>query len=305
MKNKFYVLVGTYLFSSLVCAHVAATTPAKPVNGPDPHSYFEIKRKATEVHVNSLQALSSVIEQFVTERQVETINSRLYNVGSKGEPAPGEPDLELYDTHIKMFCSPLSGYEGKIFPECNKTNPLLLQHADLKPIVLLNTKFGHEMIPIVRNWIDNFLTPLTYSNMPDYIKESTLMANTENRERYVHRLRDQIPMSTAANSLNVMLARRIPVDPKTPESPSVASSLVEEVNGRHLNSAWHTAIQSAEPVDLAKEQLRVLALISYQMQELTERMERVELLNAALVTSIANQHDTISEILHYTKLGGK
>lgn len=263
----------------------------------DPNSYFEIKREETGAHIRVLQDLSSVIEQFVAERQVAGVNSRAYNVGSKGEPAPGEPDLELFDTHIKLFCSPLSGYEGQIFKECNKANPLILQHADLKPIVLSNNRFSSKMIPIVRNYIDNFLVSPINSNLPDYIKDPSLISNAVNREKYIHRLRNQIPIAAAANSLNVMLAKRIPIDPNNEDSPSLASSLAGEVKGRHLSSEWHEAIeQSTSDLDIKKEELRVLGLISYQIHELNERLERIELLNASLVTSITNQQEIINEL---------
>lgn len=270
------------------------------------YSYFEEKRRATEIHIRQVQELNKFIQHYVAERQVETINSRLYNVGAKGEPAPSEPDLELFETHTKLFCSPLSGYETAIFKECSRSTPLVLQHADLKPMVLDKPRLTAERIPIVRNWIDNFLTSLVHSNLPNYIKDPDLMADANYRDQYVNRLRNQIPIATAANTLNMMLAKRIPLDAKNEDSPSIASSLVEEISGRHLNTNWQEAVRSStDGVDINREQLRVLALISYQINELNDRLERVELLNAALVTNLSNQQEILAEMLKTYKSTNK
>ena len=278
----------------------------KATSSKDQTSYFENKRKATDLHIKNIQQLNSFANQYVTERQVATINSRLYNVGAKGEPAPSEPDLELYETHIKLFCSPLSGYETKLFKDCNTTTPLILQHADLKPMVLDNPRLSAEMVPIVRNWIDNFLTSLINPNLPNYIRDPNLMADTTHKAQYVRRLRAQIPTSAAANSLNIMLANRIPLDPKAEDSPSLASSLADEVTGRHLNTTWHDAVaQTTDGIDISREQLKVLALISYQLHEMNGRVERLELLNSALVTSMTNQQELLEEMLKAAKSGKK
>lgn len=272
-----------------------ATT--EPTIVSDPNGCFEENRKITNLNVNSVKYLTPIIEQYIEAKQVATINSRLYNVGAKGQPAPTEPNLELYHNHFPLFCSPLSGYESILSDHCKKANPLKLQHADLRP-PFLEAKFDDTKISFAENWIDNFLTPAIHSGLPVYIEKPELLTDTKFRDQYILRLRNQIPVAVASNSLNVMLAERIPVDPKNPNSPSILSSIENEVERRHLNNNWHEAImQTNDGLELQKQQTLLLALISYQLQRLDNKIERLELLNAALVNNSSNQQELTNETI--------
>ena len=326
MKNKICWLLIVYLISNLVIASSpsakdAAIEQKKDLNQwglvanhkgsdtqvaaelailSDPNGYFKEKRVATDLHVRTLKHLMPRIDDYIEDKQVSSINSRLYNVGSKGQPAPAEPNLEFYQQHFPLFCSPLSGYESKLSANCKKGNAIQFQHADLRP-PFLGTKFGEVGISIASNWVENFLSPVVYSGLPPYIEKPELLADTKYRDQFIRRLRNQIPVAIASNSVNGMLAERIPTDPKDSNSPSIASSIEDEVSSRHLNNNWHEAImQTNDNLELQKQQALLLALISYQLQRLDAKIERIELLNAALVNNSSNQQEIMTETLHAT-----
>jgi len=287
---------SVFLVFGAICANLVLAIDAdKPAK--TEISAFTQSTANTIYTAKVLTELNSLVNAQVEKKTVELINNDLYGTNLSGEPAIADVDSAFLQKHATSFCSPLSGHELTMFKACNVNTPLILQHADIKSPLFEHSKLHSDLIPIAENWIKNFGASPVSTEIPEYVYNPTLLTNHNNQKNYVERLRHEMWGAIRAESLSRMLARRIPADPKDKNSPSIASAMEQEVNGRYLNPKWQDDVSKASSqLDLAKEQLRVLSLISTQIHELNDRVERIEMLETGIMTLLANQQEQISSI---------
>lgn len=292
MKNKicYWMFVCLILLPS--CLFASNTKDAALRT--DPNGCFEQNNKVTNLNIKVIKDLATEIENYVERKTIFHLGHRLYGINAEGEPASQDPDEDFLYAHVKLFCFPQS-IESLVFPECKKTNPLMLQLADVR-LPVLKTKYTDEEISIIENLIKNLFTPLSSSQI---IYKLDSLSNTEDRKRFIHGLKSLQLISFAANSINHIYAEGIPIDRKDPHSPSVASSRAEEIDNRYYNPKWHEAIiQTNDSTELLKQLVLVSANTGAQLQTIIEQQQRIELLLAGLAINSANKDELINEILH-------
>lgn len=253
---------------------------------------------ANAVHfAKILPELTQAADKQLARMVVELTNNQLYGTSLAGEPAVVDRHLAFIRKHNK-FCSPISGYETKLLTDCNMSTPIVLQHADIKP-PQLKSRLNADDSAIARNWLQNF-GMTDEGNIPSYLQDPSQLELPKSRDAYINRLLDQRWGSLASESLSHILTRRMIVDPKNPNSPSITSAIEQEVNGRYPNPEWQKEVTNTNNVlDIAKEQLRVSALSNILLQSLHEREERNGILLSAMLSLLAEQQSKTREIYKF------
>jgi hypothetical protein len=309
MKNKTWFWGSIYLVLTLTsnwlfAANATKDASVKPTKDftqtstssllSDPNGCFEQNNKITYLNIKNIKELETEIANYTERKTVFLLGHRLYGINAEGEPAVDDLDEAFLSAHAKIFCFPQS-IESQAFLECKKTIPTMLQFGDVR-LPVKKKKYGVLEIKIIENLIKNLFTPLSSSQI---IYKLDTLSNVETRNKFIHGLKSLQLLSFAANSINHIYAESIPIDPKDPNSPSIASSRSEEIDNRYYNPEWHEAVkQTNDTMELLKQLVLVSANTSAQLQTIIEQQQRIELLLAGMAINSANKDVLMSEILH-------
>lgn len=178
--------------------------------------------------------------------------------------------LAVIERH-KPYCSAQDQVQGR----CSAA-ALDMQDRDIRFDALLTPggerlTFTQEEVQAAKVFVQNILL-----SIPDELPKADSPQGEALRS---YQLMDSAVLSTVANSLNEILARRMPND-TTPDHVSVNENLVKEVSKRFLSPDWYAQESGKSTAPLLTEYLHMLALGDYLDLQKTQSRERIELLLA-------------------------
>ena len=220
----------------------------------------------------------SAIPAVVELEHVNRINYGLYAEGISANYQ--DPYREVLSDHFLSNCSTNSTTESAAFPSQCQSNPLGIQHADLKistllgPLVL-NSTLQASANMLLRNLFDAFPTTNIASLMQS--GGNPLKASATSQQTLSTALVSQATYAVGRHSLIEMYANRLPgTDSSGNPTPSYMEIMANEATRRFESPTWYQEVASKSAEAATKELAQMQAFhlwLEFQRYRQTERVE--------------------------------
>ena len=246
------------------------------VNGDRAIKYEESKRVCYEAAGGSAAGVAAgETREYVADLGRKFASRSLYTPNAQATLG------KIYSDHQDKYCSQPDAELGRCKPA-----PAPLQNADIRADLSINvSRYTPEQAEAAQALINNLANPTPTQNLPKDLEK------TKEGKTYVALQGvEQARLSVAANSLNHMVASRLPVkglgSAALLNQPDVSENdLIEsQIRGRFESPSWHALLAGFSLNNLLREMNKQQAVRLYMSLKELQRWERIELI---LATSLA------------------